>query len=409
MSRRSRSEAGVALIAAILVAAVVAAIAVALTTRDHYAILGATRLDEQAAATALAREVEVQAAAVLAQDLETSRHDDAGEGWATTPYGATRGALSARATLVDAQRLFNLNALAFQPPGNGDAEDDDVPNDDVPPPVDDAALDEASRANGSADAGTNDPPPRADDPSDDGVPQGDAAGFAALSNVAPGMLDGSGAPSVQGPPGSNGGGEDGRSLSPQQVAIARFNLLVQALGLPAEIVPPILDWLDADSDTRFPNGAEDEYYTRLDPPYRAANGPFADVSELRLVRGMTPEIYAKLAPLITVLGSSVPVNVNTAPPEVLMSLGPGLDRPTADLLVSSRQIQPFATVDALLRHPLLVGRPLVAQGLSVRSTYFDLHTRIEGEELPQFRRTLLERLSPERVRVVRRDREYDDG
>ncbi|HMM75838.1 MAG TPA: type II secretion system minor pseudopilin GspK [Gammaproteobacteria bacterium] len=378
MKRRAR---GAALIAAVLVAAVVAAIAVALSTRDRYAILGLTRLDEQALATALTREVEVQAAAALSADLEQSRHDDAQEAWARAEYGAARGDFAAVGRLRDAQRLFNLNALAFQPPAAGS----EAPDTGVPPPVEDA---------------------------DEGGAREDGRAMRALRELAGDAPAGtppatSAAPAT---PGADGDAAPGaETLSPQQIATARFTLLLQALQIPPEILPPLLDWLDADGDTRFPNGAEDEYYTRLEEPYRAANGPFADVSELRLVRGITPEIYAKLAPHVCVLGSSVPLNINTAPAEVLMSLGPGIDRPTADLLIGSREIQPWVNVAAFLKHPLLAGRPLLAQGLTARSSWFELRTRIESSAGAMFRRTLIERLAPNRLRIARRERLYVDG
>jgi len=378
-----RRSGGAALIAAVLVAAVIAAIAVTLTARDRYAILGVARLDEQAVATALTRELELQAAAALSQDLEQSRHDDASEAWAQTDYEATRGEFDAVARLRDAQRLFNLNALAFQAPQAEGA----GPDGGVPPPVEEGDADAAGSAGDDGRATT------------------------ALRELigADGNVAADTPPAT---PATTGEGEDATpeppALSAQQVAIARFTLLLQALQLPPELLPAVLDWLDADSDMRFPNGAEDEYYTRLEEPYRAANGPLADVSELRLVRGITPEIYAKLAPHVCVLGNSVPLNVNTAPAEVLMSAGPGIDRPTADLLVESRGIQPWADVASFLKHPLLAGRPLLAQGLTTRSTWFELRTRIEGSAGVLFRRSLIERLAPNRLRIARRERLYVD-
>ena len=51
----------------------------------------------------------------------------------------------------------------------------------------------------------------------------------------------------------------------------------------------ILDWRDADQDVTA-GGAEDETYARQTPPYRAKNGPFESLEELRLVFGMTREI-----------------------------------------------------------------------------------------------------------------------
>jgi hypothetical protein len=55
------------------------------------------------------------------------------------------------------------------------------------------------------------------------------------------------------------------------------------------IVDSILDWMDAD-DLHKLNGAEDDYYHSLDPPYDCKDGPFDTVDELLLVRGVTKQI-----------------------------------------------------------------------------------------------------------------------
>lgn len=52
----------------------------------------------------------------------------------------------------------------------------------------------------------------------------------------------------------------------------------------------ILDWIDADNNIHI-GGTESEYYQSLDPPYYAKNKPIDDLSELLLVRGVTPDIY----------------------------------------------------------------------------------------------------------------------
>jgi general secretion pathway protein K len=55
-------------------------------------------------------------------------------------------------------------------------------------------------------------------------------------------------------------------------------------------IDSIMDWRDADNDPHV-NGAESEYYEQLNPPYFAKNGPIDDMSELLLIKGVTPEIY----------------------------------------------------------------------------------------------------------------------
>jgi len=52
----------------------------------------------------------------------------------------------------------------------------------------------------------------------------------------------------------------------------------------------ILDWIDPDDNMHI-GGTESDYYQSLDPPYFAKNRPIDDLSELLLVRGVTPDIY----------------------------------------------------------------------------------------------------------------------
>jgi type II secretory pathway component PulK len=51
-----------------------------------------------------------------------------------------------------------------------------------------------------------------------------------------------------------------------------------------------LDWTDRDKDEHL-SGAESDYYERLSPPYEAKNSWIDDMSELLLVRGVTPEVF----------------------------------------------------------------------------------------------------------------------
>ncbi len=72
-----------------------------------------------------------------------------------------------------------------------------------------------------------------------------------------------------------------------------------------------IDWLDADSNMRSSAGAEDQYYATVPSPHLAAQGLFYDKSELRAVKGMTPEIYRRLENLICALpNSDLNISVN---------------------------------------------------------------------------------------------------
>ncbi|MCK5383649.1 MAG: type II secretion system minor pseudopilin GspK, partial [Gammaproteobacteria bacterium] len=100
--------------------------------------------------------------------------------------------------------------------------------------------------------------------------------------------------------------------------LAYFKRLLDVLDLEPALAPALLDWLDADINTTFPDGAEDDIYLLADPPYRAANRPMVSISELRLVQGFTPEVIAVLQPHISALPEEeTTININTATPVVL--------------------------------------------------------------------------------------------
>lgn len=88
-----------------------------------------------------------------------------------------------------------------------------------------------------------------------------------------------------------------------------------------EIVYNLIDWMDSDSFFGHPKyGAEASYYENLNKPYTSRNMPYEVIDELLLVKGMTPEIFEKILPYMTVYGSGQ-VNMNTADRVVLAALG----------------------------------------------------------------------------------------
>ncbi|MBU1084358.1 MAG: hypothetical protein ABIG55_05685 [Candidatus Omnitrophota bacterium] len=86
-----------------------------------------------------------------------------------------------------------------------------------------------------------------------------------------------------------------------------------------DIAAAIIDWRDTDE---FPlmNGAESHYYLSLKEPYRSKNAEFEVLQELLLIRGISEEIYERIAPYVTIYGTGK-VNMNTAGETVLGSLG----------------------------------------------------------------------------------------
>ncbi|MGA3142313.1 MAG: general secretion pathway protein GspK [Verrucomicrobiota bacterium] len=151
---------------------------------------------------------------------------------------------------------------------------------------------------------------------------------------------------------------------------ANSQMILQALtlmGVDANdisvVSDSILDWISPAGPPRVA-GAESDYYQGLAVPYYAKNAPIDDLSELLLVKGVTPEIYwgsnatnhtpsvfqHKLglgtAPgqtpdypfgLVEIFTpfSSGKINVNTADVNVLQMI-PGVDAAMADAIVKQR-------------------------------------------------------------------------
>ena len=103
----------------------------------------------------------------------------------------------------------------------------------------------------------------------------------------------------------------------------------------SRLVDAILDWRDADS-LRRPNGAEEAEYRAAGLPYKPANEPFQAIEELQLVLGMRPEIYRRIAPMITVFSRQPGVNVPVATRDVLLAI-PGLTSDIVDNYIAQRE------------------------------------------------------------------------
>jgi type II secretory pathway component PulK len=67
------------------------------------------------------------------------------------------------------------------------------------------------------------------------------------------------------------------------------DMLMLLPNMTEDVANAILDWIDPDDDTRS-SGAESDYYSTLNPPYRCKNGPLDSLEELLFVRGVTPQL-----------------------------------------------------------------------------------------------------------------------
>ena len=133
----------------------------------------------------------------------------------------------------------------------------------------------------------------------------------------------------------------------KKTKVDRVKRLFGLLQLNPDLVDGIVDWVDAD-DIPEAAGAESVYYQALRPSYRAANAPLQTIRELRLVKGMTPEIVDKLLQYVTIYpqeGESR-ININTADLLVLQAIDPRISQSMAGEIIQNR---PYKTIYELDR------------------------------------------------------------
>ena len=110
--------------------------------------------------------------------------------------------------------------------------------------------------------------------------------------------------------------------------------LLVGTGLTAEaadrLTDAVEDFKDADNLKR-PNGAEAADYAAAGLKYGPKNAPFASVAELQQVFGMTPDLYRRLAPYVTVYSGRSFVDTRFAAKGLVHSLQKSNDEMDQDV------------------------------------------------------------------------------
>ncbi|MEM9256862.1 MAG: type II secretion system minor pseudopilin GspK [Pseudomonadota bacterium] len=176
------------------------------------------------------------------------------------------------------------------------------------------------------------------------------------------------------------------------------------------ITDAVGDWIDSDRSP-FRDGAEDDYYAGLSPSYRAPHRPMASVSELRAVKGMTPQLFEALRPFVTVWPQEpAPLNIHTAELPVLRSIGDLEDLAPLSLsdgeqLVEYRNSVGFVDMEDFYAQGPLADRPEVRTAMSgllgERSDYFLVTVQVTVADRVQRLYSVLDR-KQRRVNTIAR-------
>ena len=111
------------------------------------------------------------------------------------------------------------------------------------------------------------------------------------------------------------------------------------LGSPAAsgLVDKILDWRDANPARRL-NGAKDQDYRSAGYDYGPRNAPFQSVDELKLVMGMSSDLYKRVEPALTVYSGRQFLDPQFALREALLAL-PTMNANTVAAVMAGRASQ----------------------------------------------------------------------
>lgn len=181
----------------------------------------------------------------------------------------------------------------------------------------------------------------------------------------------------------------GEDLLARPRGAAQFLALGRAVGAPDSrmraVADALTDWLDADGVSR-PLGAEDGAYAGLATPYRTGGVMLAEVSELRAVKGVDPDLYRRLRPFVCALPTSrlSPINVNTLTPAqaplLMMLTDNALGPASARAVIARRPPGGWADPAAFWAQPALAALPIpeeVRDQVTVLTRYFDLRIDVD--------------------------------
>ncbi|HEY1837714.1 MAG TPA: hypothetical protein VGG36_08670 [Rhizomicrobium sp.] len=124
-------------------------------------------------------------------------------------------------------------------------------------------------------------------------------------------------------------------------------------GLPADaaktLTANVIDWREPvggdDADQSRTQGTTDARYAAAQLGYMPRHNPFQTVDELKLVIGMTPALFARVAPALTVYSRDSDVDEQTAPVIVLNALYPGDTNKIAQIIAGRNNPQAQADGD----------------------------------------------------------------
>lgn len=121
-------------------------------------------------------------------------------------------------------------------------------------------------------------------------------------------------------------------------------------------------------------------------------------SELKLIKSITIPLYQALYKKVTALPDVTPINLNTAPKSLLMTLGNGLSEDQINSLIKARGSQGIKDLNTV--NPLLKNLNIRSEHVTVESHYFMCIATVISQDLTLIHRSLFKRTKNREGKVV---------
>lgn len=168
-----------------------------------------------------------------------------------------------------------------------------------------------------------------------------------------------------------GGGTTAPAGSQNQAVIAKVQRLFTILGVNADLIQGIIDWITPNGANGLGGGSD--FYMGLVPPYQPRYGPMPTIADLQMVKGFNEAIFNGVSPFLTAMNEPQ-VNVNTASPQVLAALEPQWmeDQKVVQEIVEARAIRPFTQPTEISNLLGEAAPPDLSKEVVMRSQYFTI-------------------------------------
>lgn len=173
-------------------------------------------------------------------------------------------------------------------------------------------------------------------------------------------------------------------------------------------VAVIVDWLDKNDSRVTPSGAERPEYSFYEPARFPHNDLISDAAELASMEGYSLRDLQQLTPWITALPEITPVNINTAPEQILLALAGDMEREFVDLILASRPFGNLTDFYSAVDQYLMLGEQQVQLRwpetlVDVKSAFFQLNLEVTLGQSKLHVKSIMHRQGRYALKVISRE------